>query len=65
MILKEAKQKEKRQIKDAYIIGGYDLDLQSLENIGEKNSEEYYNQTFKTKWNHDYTWVSLSKPQET
>ena len=46
MILKEAKEKEKKQIKDAYIIGGNDLDIQSLENIGEKNSEEYYQETY-------------------
>jgi hypothetical protein len=47
MILKEAKEMEKKQIKDAYIIGGNDLDIQSLENIGEKNSEEYYQETYE------------------
>jgi hypothetical protein len=46
MILKEAKEKEKKQIKDAYIIGGNDLDIQSLENIREKNSEEYYQENY-------------------
>lgn len=46
MILKEAKEKEKKQIKDAYIIGGNDLDIQSIENIAEKNSEEYYRENY-------------------
>ena len=42
----EALEMEKQQIKDAYITGGNDLDIQSLENIGEKNSEEYYKETY-------------------
>lgn len=44
--LEKAKEMEKKQIKDAYIIGGNDLDIQSLENIGEKNSEEYYQENY-------------------
>ena len=43
----EALEMEKEQIKDAYITGGNDLDIQSLENIGEKNSEEYYKETYE------------------
>ena len=43
-ILKQAKELEKQQIKDAYQV--VDLDIQH-EDVGEINSEEYYNETYK------------------
>ena len=42
-ILKEAKEMEKQQIKDAYQV--VDLDIQD-EDVGEINSEEYYQETY-------------------
>jgi hypothetical protein len=43
-ILKQAKELEKQQIKEAYQV--IDLDIQH-EDVGEINSEEYYNETYK------------------
>ena len=43
-ILKQAKELEKQQIKEAYQV--IDLDIQHRD-VGEINSEEYYNETYK------------------
>jgi hypothetical protein len=48
MILIEAKKKEKRQIKDAYKSGACDLEIQ-YSDVGEINSEQYYNETHENK----------------
>lgn len=45
-ILKQAKELEKQQIKIAYLVGANDISIQ-YHDIGEKNSEEYYNETYK------------------
>ena len=44
-ILKQAKELEKQQIKIAYLKGANDISIQ-YHDIGEKNSEEYYNETY-------------------
>jgi N12 class adenine-specific DNA methylase len=43
MILKEAKQKEKRQIKEAYNTGVWDVGCRN------SDSEQYYNENFNIK----------------
>ena len=43
-ILKQAKELEKQQIKEAYQV--IDLDIQHRD-VGEINSEQYYNETYK------------------
>ena len=48
MILNEAKQKEKRQIKEAYKCGACDLEIQ-YSDVGEINSEQYYTETYENK----------------
>jgi hypothetical protein len=48
MILNEAKQKEKRQIKEAYKCGACDLEIQ-YSDVGEINSEQYYTETYGDK----------------
>lgn len=45
-VYKQAKQIEKEQIKEAYKI--IDLDIQH-EDVGEINSEQYYQETYKSK----------------
>lgn len=45
-VYKQAKQIEKEQIKEAYKI--IDLDIQH-EDVGEINSEQYYQETYETK----------------
>jgi hypothetical protein len=42
---KEAKEIEKEQIKEAYKDGSRDLEIQ-YSDVGEINSEEYYNETY-------------------
>jgi len=44
-ILKQAKELEKQEIKIAYLVGANDISIQ-YHDIGEKNSEEYYNETY-------------------
>lgn len=46
-IIEKAKEMEKEQIKDAYKI--IDLDIQH-EDVGEINSEEYYQETYGELW---------------
>ena len=43
---KEAKEMEKEQIKEAYQDGSRDLEIQ-YSDVGEINSEQYYNETYK------------------
>jgi len=44
--LAKAKEMEKEQIKDAYKCGACDLDIQ-YSDVGEINSEQYYNETHR------------------
>ena len=44
----EALQMEKEQIKEAYKDGSRDLEIQ-YSDVGEINSEQYYNETYKDK----------------
>jgi hypothetical protein len=45
-ILMESEEMYKGQIKEAYKCGACDLDIQ-YSDVGEINSEEYYNETYK------------------
>lgn len=42
----KAKEMEKEQIKEAYKFGAGDLEIQ-YSDVGEINSEQYYNETYK------------------
>ena len=44
--LEEAKEMEKEQIKEAYKDGSRDLEIQ-YSDVGEINSEQYYNETYE------------------
>jgi hypothetical protein len=46
--LEQAKDMEKEQIKEAYQDGSRDLDIQ-YSDVGEINSEQYYNETYGEK----------------
>ena len=46
--LEQAKDMEKEQIKEAYQDGSRDLDIQ-YSDVGEINSEQYYNETYGKK----------------
>ena len=67
MILKEAKEKEKRQIIDAYdegIFEGGDYGYYDS-NLKKGSADLYYNETYGDKWKQDYTLENLSKHLET
>jgi hypothetical protein len=46
--IEQAKEMEKEQIKEAYQDGSRDLDIQ-YSDVGEINSEQYYNETYGEK----------------
>jgi CRISPR/Cas system Type II protein with McrA/HNH and RuvC-like nuclease domain len=46
IILQQAKEMEKEQIKEAYKFGAGDLEIQ-YSDVGEINSEQYYNETYR------------------
>jgi hypothetical protein len=48
IILQQAKEMEKEQIKEAYKYGACDLEIQ-YSPVGEINSEQYYNETYGDK----------------
>lgn len=45
-MINKAKEMEKEQIKEAYKFGAGDLEIQ-YSDVGEINSEQYYNETYK------------------
>lgn len=47
MVLKEAKQKEKRQIELAHLNGQSEWDIKALQDINKKLAEEYYKETYE------------------
>jgi hypothetical protein len=49
MILKEAKKKEKDQIKIAHLNGQSEWDIKGLQDINKKLAEEYYSETYEIK----------------
>jgi hypothetical protein len=49
MILKEAKKKEKDQIKIAHLNGQSEWDIKGLRDINKKLAEEYYSETYGDK----------------
>ena len=48
IILQQAKEMEKEEIKEAYKCGATDLEIQ-YSDVGEINSEQYYNETYGDK----------------
>ena len=49
MVLKEAKQKEKRQIELAHLNGQSEWDIKALQDINKKLAEEYYKENYGEK----------------
>jgi len=46
-IVKQAKQMEKEQIKEAHLNGQSEWDIKALEDINKKLAEEYYKETYE------------------